>query len=360
MNSRNGSSLFFLSAIALLVAFYFARPVFIPLVLAAYLAVLLDPTVCALERVGLTRTLGTAVVVSMFLLFVGVVGWVLVDAVSVLGARMPEYGEAVRGIVQSVQVRFDSFGRSAAVIEHTFEGVQRVRIVDDYSAFSPTLMSGVGSLFSTLGIAVFVPLLLYYLLAEKPNIKESINTLIGRFSYIPKLDREIPHATRVFFVGNLIGAIALVATHIALFELFGLERPLALGLTSGILNLLPIIGIPASLTLPFLQGLLQFSDPWPFAALALSVAILHFVIGNLVIPRFVGRRANINTTALILGILFWGWLWGPVGFLLAVPLTSTLKTLLESSDRTALFANLLAARPRSLRRPAAQRRAAIS
>jgi predicted PurR-regulated permease PerM len=137
--------------------------------------------------------------------------------------------------------------------------------------------------------------------------------------------------------------------HWLVFAGLGLRNAVGLGLITGLLTLIPLIGLPAALIFPTAQGLLQFDRVLPFFLLAASMTALHLLTANYVIPRAIGGRVKINATAATAGLLFWGWLWGVTGFVLAVPLTALLKVLLESNKETEAYAGLVAIKPRTTR-----------
>ena len=130
---------------------------------------------------------------------------------------------------------------------------------------------------------------------------------------------------RGFVAGNLIvGSVMAVATTLVLWGV-GIEGAIPLGIASGLLNLLPFLGLIASLALPLAAALLQFNTPGPFIVIILTILFLHVVSANLLIPKFIATRVSIGPVAATVGILFWGWLWGVMGLLLAVPLTAFIK-----------------------------------
>jgi predicted PurR-regulated permease PerM len=115
-----------------------------------------------------------------------------------------------------------------------------------------------------------------------------------------------------------------VATTLVLWSL-GMKGAIPLGIASGLLNLLPFLGLIAALALPLAAALLQFNTPGPFIVIVLTILFLHVVSTNLLIPKFIATRVSIGPVAATVGILFWGWLWGVMGLLLAVPLTASIK-----------------------------------
>src|SRR5208282_4816592 len=100
--------------------------------------------------------------------------------------------------------------------------------------------------------------------------------------------------------------------------------------------------------LPSIAALMQFDSIAPFLIIVATVIGLHLISANILIPKIVGSRVNIGPVSATVGILFWGWLWGVLGLLLAVPLTAVVKIIADSHPSLIHLSNLLAERPRTV------------
>ena len=123
---------------------------------------------------------------------------------------------------------------------------------------------------------------------------------------------------------------------------FGLDFPVLWGLLAFLLNYVPNIGSLIASIPAILIALIQFG---PLQALMIAVGyfVINITIGGVVEPRLMGRGLGLSTLVVFLSVGFWGWIFGPVGMLLSVPLTMTAKLALESSESTASVALLLSA-----------------
>ena len=174
-------------------------------------------------------------------------------------------------------------------------------------------------------------------------------SLFARFSRLfdgridaRKFTRDLDRAVRGFVAGNLlVGTIMAAATTLALFIL-GMRNPVTLGLVLTLLNLIPFLGAAAAGAVAFAAGLLQFATLWPFLVLILTILSLHVIAQNVLIPRMIGSRVSVGPIAIIVGMLFWGWLWGAAGLLLAVPLTVFVKLIVETQPSLVHLSDLLA------------------
>jgi len=102
--------------------------------------------------------------------------------------------------------------------------------------------------------------------------------------------------------------------------------------------------------IPLLAATLQFESAGPFLIIAGTIVTLHLVSANLLIPKLIGSRVNIGPVAATVGMLFWSWLWGGIGLLLAVPLTAFVKLVADCHPALLPISNLLAERPRTVPR----------
>src|SRR6266853_6076472 len=139
-----------------------------------------------------------------------------------------------------------------------------------------------------------------------------------------------------------------------------MEGTFGLGIVSGFLNLIPFLGAVLASVIPLLAATLQFERAGPFLIIAGTIVTLHLVSANLLIPKFIGSRVNIGPVAATVGMLFWSWVWGGVGLLLAIPLTAFVKLVAECHPSLIHISNLLAETPRPMPRWAITSSVAVS
>jgi predicted PurR-regulated permease PerM len=140
--------------------------------------------------------------------------------------------------------------------------------------------------------------------------------------------RDVEEETRRYLMMKTIFNLILGMVVTILFAAFGVDFPLFWGLVTFLAHYIPTLGAVLSVGLPAAFLFLQFS---PGMALLISLlnAGVQFAAGNIVEPRVMGESLNLSTLVVLLSLIFWGWLWGPWGMVLAVPLTSTLKIICE-------------------------------
>ncbi len=115
-------------------------------------------------------------------------------------------------------------------------------------------------------------------------------------------------------------------------------------------NVVPFLGIVLAEAISLSAALLQFGTVGPFIVIALAVLFLHLFAMNPLVPRLIGSRVLIGPVAATVGVLFWGWLWGFMGILLAIPLTAFIKLIADSHPSLIHLANALAEEPKPVPR----------
>ena len=103
----------------------------------------------------------------------------------------------------------------------------------------------------------------------------------------------------------------------------------AAALVAGLVNMIPYVGVILSWIPPFLIGLDKWHSVTPFLVVAGVLSGLHIIAANVLMPAIVGRSVHLNPLAVTISLLFWGWLWGAFGLILAIPITATLKVICD-------------------------------
>jgi predicted PurR-regulated permease PerM len=331
---------------------YYASSLCITVVLAGFLAILFDPVVVVLEKLHLPRSVAAAGIVLAGIGLIGLLGYVLYGRAMSFAEELPVYASKIQQTIEPISRKIQNLQQSAGSLTndvHPTKKVPEVRLQE--SPTWPTyLVRGVGSVWGALIIAGVVPFLTFFMLCTKDQMAIRMNGLfnstIDAAQFITNLNRMI----RGFVAGNLIvGSVMAVATMLVLWAI-GMKGAIPLGIASGLLNLLPFLGLIVSLALPLAAALLQFNTPGPYIVITVTILILHVVSANLLIPKFIATRVSIGPVAAAVGILFWGWLWGVMGLLLAVPLTAFVKLIADLHPSLCHLSNMLALTPRPIPR----------
>jgi predicted PurR-regulated permease PerM len=349
---RIATLLFILVAGLLTVFGYFASSICITVVLAGFLAILFDPVVVKLERLHMPRSVATAGILIAGMGAIGLLGHHLYGRATAFAEELPVYASKIQQTVEPFSRKIQKVQQSAGNLTddvHPTKKVPEVRLQE-----SPTwpayLVRGVGSVWGALIIAGVVPFLTFFMLCTKKQMAIRMNALFSSRTDAARFITNLNQMICGFVVGNLIvGSVMIVATTLMLFAI-GMKGAIPLGIASGLLNLMPFLGLIFSLALPIAAAILQFNTPGPYIVITLTILFLHVVSANFLIPKFIATRVSIGPVAATVGILFWGWLWGVMGLLLAVPLTALVKLVADLHPSLCHVSNMLALTPRPIPR----------
>ena len=322
-------------AAAIVFAFlYFASDVVVTLLLAVLIAYFLDPVVGVLERIHIPRALGALVVLLAVTAAFAGVGYLVVVRANQFLDDWPRYSAVLRHVTTAFDRQMTTLEKGVeAISPATEKGRTPLRTVEP-PPVREWLLRGVGSLYSILVVATFVPFLVFFMLAAKPRIwKATIELFPDEHQERVRgaLD-EVSWMLRSFVAGNALVAIILMLLSWGFFLTIHLNYPFLLGSVSGLLNLVPYLGAVLAWIPPFLIGLAQWNTVGPYFGVAAMLTFLHIVGLNVLMPAIVGRRVHLNALAVTAALLFWGWLWGAIGLILAIPITATVKVICDHSE----------------------------
>ena len=331
---------------------YYASSICITVILAGFLAILFDPLVVTLEKLHLPRSVAAAVIVLAGMGLIGLLGYVLYGKAITFAEELPAYSSKIQQIIEPVSRKIQDFQQSAGNLTddmHPIKKVPEFRLQE-----SPTwpayLVRSVGSVWGALIISGVVPFLTFFMLCTKDQMAIQLNALFSSKIDTARFITNLNQMIRGFVTGNfIVGSVMAVVTTLMLWGI-GMKGAIPLGIASGLLNLVPFLGLIASLTLPLAAALLQFNTPGPYIVITLTILLLHVVSANLLIPKFIATRVSIGPVAATVGLLFWGWLWGVMGLLLAVPLTAFVKLVADLHPSLCHVSNMLALTPRPIPR----------
>ena len=322
-------------AAAIVFAFlYFASDVVVPLLLAVLIAYFLDPVVGVFERIHVPRALGALVVLLAVTATFAGLGYLVVLRANQFLADWPRYSGVLRHATTAFDRQLTTVEKGVdAISPATEKGRTPLRTVEP-PPVREWLLRGVGSLYSILVVATFVPFLVFFMLAAKPRIwKATIELFPDEHQERVRgaLD-EVSWMLRSFVAGNALVALILMLLSWGFFLAIHLSYPFLLGCVSGLLNLVPYLGALLAWIPPFLIGLAQWNTIGPYFGVAAMLTFLHIGGLNVLMPAIVGRRVHLNALAVTASLLFWGWLWGAIGLILAIPITATVKVICDHAE----------------------------
>ncbi len=325
----------------------YMQEVLIPFVLAGLVFYALDPIVDRLKRWHVPRAIGAAA--AIFLVVGATAGTVysLYDEAVAVVEQLPEAARKLRRMLpaterggestlQKLQTAADELGQTAAAATggaSAPRGVTRVQIEEPaFRASDYVWWSGMSAI-SLLGQAALVLFLTYFLLVYDDLFKRKLVEIIGPTLSRKKVTVQIlndiaAQIERFMLVQIFTSVVVAVATGVALWWV-GLEQPWVWGLAAGILNSVPYFG-PLIVTIGLTTiAFLQFDAPSTAIGVGGIAMLITTIEGWWLTPMLMGRVSEMNKIAMFAGLLFWSWLWGVPGMLLAIPMMMVAKVVCE-------------------------------
>ena len=323
-----------IAAAIILLFLYYAAGVVITLLFSILLAYFLDPAVEFLERLRLPRTLGAMVMVLVLSAVLGAAGYGLWTRIDDFAADWPKYSLQLQRVAVTLQGKIQRIEGQVTQIAPT-EGVPASSAASPGpSVLQPLILRGIGSLYALFLEVTFMPFLIFFMLAEKRQVWHGTLQLfpVSRRTQIKETLEDVRDVLRDYLTGMTVVTLLVIAASSLFFWGLGMEFPILTGIVSGLLNMVPYIGAVLAWLPAFLIAMTKWSSFGQFALIAAVLITIHLLALNLVAPKLVGRRVRLNAVAITVSLLFWGWVWGGMGLVLAIPITATLRVICDHTE----------------------------
>ncbi len=335
-----------LAIIAGIVMLRYAQAVIIPIVLGILISHALEPLVGSLERLRIPRPLAAAIVLFTVVSAGGVMLYQLRYQATEIVEQLPEGARRLRRIIEgdrrSDDTAIEKVQKAATELERAANAAapppapgsaQRVQIEQAPVRVSQYLVWGSLSLFAGAMQVVMILFLAFFLLASGDLYRRKLVKIAGPSLEKKKITlqilRDIDYQIERFLIVQLFTSIVVgVATWLAL-RWIGFEQAAFWGLIAGVFNSIPYFG-PVLVTGAIgVVAFLQFGEVRPILLAAGSAFVITTLEGFLLTPFLSSRAARMNAVAVFVGLLFWGWVWGVWGTLLAVPMLMIVKAVCD-------------------------------
>jgi predicted PurR-regulated permease PerM len=311
--------------------FYYASSIVMTLMLAVLLAYFLDPGVLLLERIHVPRALGALVVLLVAIAALGAMGYLLVNRTQSFASAWPRYSAVLQRAAESIDRKIVTIERQFSITVPEQAPQQPTVSANELEQLRGWLLHGIGSITSGLLLWAFLPFLIFFMLAAKPRLWRATIDLFpdaARADVRIALD-DVNVVLRSYVAGSSLVAGILAAACWIFFAILHLDYAFLAALVSALVNMIPYVGAILSWIPPFLIGLDKWHSIGPFLMVAGVLSVLHIIAANVLMPAIVGRSVHLNPLAVTISLLFWGWLWGALGLILAIPITATLKVICD-------------------------------
>lgn len=323
-----------------------ARTLLIPLVLAAFIALALNPIVAGLHRLRVPRGIGALIVIMALSALI---------AGSVIGLSAPaaqwvrEAPQVMRDVGFKVHQMTEPLTRASHAASKSLAGIG-LGMKPPATTKPPAVFPGISindlmHLAPTIVVAVLtVVLLVFFFLGYGREVAAHFVTAMPGFGYrriALRLVRGIQEEFSRYLLTVTLINIALGLVSAAIFWALNVPDPLLWGGLITLLNYMPYVGAITNVLLLLAVGLLNFHTPLHALAPAACFAVLGALEGNVVTPMIMGSRMRLSPLAILVWLLIWAWLWGIPGALMAVPMLTCLKVISEWTPGWQWFARLV-------------------
>ncbi len=313
---------------------YWAASVVMTVLLSILLSYFLDPLVEWLERFRVPRVAGSLVAVIICLAVVIGMGYLVWERVDRFAEDWPKYRAPLKEAASELERRIQKVEKGVSDLTPAEQARPAVR-VEEGRPVRNLLLTWLGGLYTVLLSVAFVPFLVFFMLAAKRDMWHATMQLFSptERTRVKTTLEDVSSMLRSYVAGNVLVTSILVVCSWIFFLAIGLEYALLTGLVSGVLNMIPYLGAVLALLPPVIIGLTKYNSIGPFLGIAGVLGFFHLIAGNVLIPQMVGKKVHLNALAVTVALLFWGWMWGAIGFILAIPITATIKVICDRVER---------------------------
>lgn len=331
-----------LALLAAALILYMLGPILLPFVAGAAIAYLLDPVARRLERLGLGRLGATVLILSLAALAFILLLVVLVPVVLQQGAqfieRIPAYASRLSELFRDLGARatgvpwlrealgIDDATEDAGELLHELAG----QATEWLGQLARQILTGGLAFISLMALIVVTPVVAFFLLNDWDRLVARVDSWVPRdhVETVRRLAQEIDSALAGFVRGQALLCLILGVFYGTSLTLLGLNFGLMIGLVAGLISFIPYIGSILGFVVAVAVALVQFWPDWPWIVAVAGVFIAgNLTEGNILQPKLVGSQVGLHPVWLIFAVLAFGYLFGFVGLLLAVPLAAALGVL---------------------------------
>ncbi|ACY14610.1 protein of unknown function UPF0118 [Haliangium ochraceum DSM 14365] len=331
---KRGSRVLMVGAafVIIVAGFRIAAELMVPVLMALFLSLLSLPPLRRLKALGVPNPLAIALVVTAVTLSILLISAVIGGSLTQFQEQIPLYQERLQFLFSGAMSWLHERGVQVdlAMLTSAVDGAAVMRLAGNTA----------GSLLAALSNVFLVILTMVFMLLEAQSMNGKLRAALGD----PKADLSgfAQAAERVQKYLAIKAVMSLITGTLATLVcvLTGVDFPFLWGLIAFLFNFVPNIGSIIAALPPVLLALIE-NGLGSAVLVILGYVLINTVIGNMLEPRLMGRRLGLSTLVVFLSLLFWGWVWGPMGMLLSVPLTVVLKIVLDHSTEFRWLAVLL-------------------
>jgi predicted PurR-regulated permease PerM len=334
-----------LFVLAIFYTLFFASEFFLPIVLALLVSLLLLPCVRLLRKIGIPESLGAAVTIILLVIVLLGLGSLVIQPSAAFLSDFPTYAAKIRDRISGLSGPLTQLAEISKQIDQMTTANQSpgMLVTLKQQGVLQILFSQTPAIFAKI---IVVVVLSYFLLTHGEVLLRKTVRVLPTFEdkrRVVEIAREIEISLSRYLVSVTILNLALGFCVGLAAGVLELHNPLMWGGIAFLLNYVPFIGSACGIFLIGIASLVQFDQVWYACIPPFAYLVLNALESNFVTPHVLGRWMTLNLIAIIISFLFWGWLWGVPGMLLAVPILASTKIICDHIVKLAPFGEFLGA-----------------
>jgi predicted PurR-regulated permease PerM len=309
-----------------------ATQLLVPFLLAVFIAVLCAPMMIWLKKKRMPSTVSVLLVAVLFFLITATLGTIIGSSLSAFYQDLPEYEQKLQQQGAGILATLRGFGIDVdeTVYSNYIDPGAAIKMVG-------TIFSGLGGVLTNAFLILFT---VVFILLEASDFPEKFRRALGsKTNALDYFQNFSGSVQRYLLIKTLVSMGTGVFVGIMLAWI-GVDYAILWAVIAFLLNFIPNIGSIIAAVPPMLIALIQLG-PMSSLLVAGLYVVTNVVFGNVIEPRFMGRSLGLSTLVVFVSLIFWGWIFGPVGMLLSIPLTIMVKIGLENSEKNRWLAVLL-------------------
>lgn len=309
----------------------------VPLILSLFIAVICTSPVQWLYQRGVGRSAAVLITLLILIVMVLLLGSLLAGSIATFMEVLPNLEEQLLAQYYALLSWAPQIGGYLRP-----DSISRWMDLSTFSQFVPALLESIGTLLSQ---SLLILLLVGFMLFETLNFRDKVSeALHDPAPSLRRFNEFSYNLKRYLAVKTLISLVSGILVYLSCL-LIGVSFPLLWATLAFCLNYIPNIGsVVAAIPAVLMTLVMPEGGLWEAGLLTLAYLVVNFLMGNVIEPRVMGYTLGLSTLAAFLSLVIWGWILGPVGMLLSVPLTMTLKIALNSHPDTRWLARIMGGR----------------
>ena len=307
------------------------KTIFIPLTFAIFLSFIFAPFNRFLIKKKVPISLILLIMVIIILISFTLTGTVVYTSVSSFVTEFPKYEEKMTNLIQDFITEFEI--PVEQVKNYLNNKVNWVEIADKLS-FTKVISATMGNFIDFFIKLLLTVVFMLFIVLERNKLFHRVEKVITEKDVLHSLNviAKIEGQVRKYLVNKTFISLATALVSMLFLYAYGIDFVIIAGLFIFILNFIPNIGSIIASAFPMIICFFQFGLSWQLIAVVITLPSIQMTFGNVIEPRLMGTGLNLSPIIILISLIFWYWIWGPVGMILAIPITSAMNLIFKEID----------------------------